>query len=506
MDSTTIVPYVAVALASCASAISFVLLSGKHRQVDSFQIRRRGGPWSVGKFSAKSVQWIITMLVLAPALTAQINQQPDTQTGDFIYKMPDGWKQVPNGALVTLVAPSAAPGTATTIVLGTYGMVTDLQTSFTRAWDVVQKQYHAQQVGNVVSQRLPGGNDAMAVSATTTDGSGRQWAALFLLVGNGNRSEMVLFVTDDLQQQSYATSMNALAAFLASLRFTPAGLGPGGVPGYANLLGNAGGALSPSGSVAQSVASYPVPMAVGPGRLAGIYRATAWDGGASADALDIFDSAKKTPDYAFLTFFPDGRVKKGLIGGGFDGYQDESTFRHDVANGGNIAAKWGIYQIYGGGGRIVFADARLAGQQLIYGLRGETWNFIRGPASLQIQGVTYSLLDSGNGMKLEGIYKPSGDAAQPGIQFTRDGQFVDEGILDSHTGMAIGMVGGGVGIGYGFSSPHAGHGTYRISDYGLQLHYANGQAPNALLFIEPGSSRDNPDVLYINNVKYQRVR
>lgn len=60
--------------------------------------------------------------------------------------------------------------------------------------------------------------------------------------------------------------------------------------------------------------------------------------------------------------------------------------------------------------------------------------------------------------------------------------------------------------GYGLSSPHAGRGTYRISDYGLQLNYANGQAPNSLFFIESGQSRDNPNVLYVNNVKYQRVR
>jgi hypothetical protein len=450
--------------------------------------------------------WIIAILVLVPAMSAQGHLETDTKAGDFIFKMPAGWKQLQSGNGVALVAPSAAPGTSTTIVLGTFGIVTDLQTSFTRAWDVVQKQYHAQQSGQIVSQRLPGGNDAMAVCATAADESGKQSVALFMLARNGDRSEMVLFVTNDLQPEAYAASNRELIAFLASLRFEPAGPGAGGAAGNAGWTASAGGAVPRSGSLLQPAASNPVAMPAGPGRLAGIYRAATPPGIDPTSSLDIFDPARNTPEFSYLTFFPDGRVKKGLIGLGFSEFQDESQFRHDIANGGNIAAKWGIYQIAGAGGRIVFADARLAGQQLVYGLRGETWTFTQAPGSLQIQGVTYTLLDSGNGMTLEGTYKPSGDQNQPGIQFTRDGQFVDEGILDSHTSTAIGVVGGGVGIGYGFSSPHAGRGRYRISNYGLQMNYANSQAPNSLFFIEPGTPRDNPGVLYIDNVKYQRVR
>jgi hypothetical protein len=72
-----------------------------------------------------------------------------------------------------------------------------------------------------------------------------------------------------------------------------------------------------------------------------------------------------------------------------------------------------------------------AGQQLIYGLRGEVWSLAQFPDRLQAQSDAYYLLDSGNGLRLDGTYKPSGDAMQPGITFTRDGQFIDEGILDS---------------------------------------------------------------------------
>lgn len=243
----------------------------------------------------------------------------------------------------------------------------------------------------------------------------------------------------------------------------------------------------------------------GPVSLFGIYRAPAKEGTDPTVALDIFDPAKKTPRYSFLTFFRDGRVKKGLITVGLDEYIDESQMRHDIAGGGNTAAQWGVYQISGNNGRIVFADGRLGGQQLVSGLRGEIWPIIVHPDRLEIRGADYVRLYGGNGMSLQGVYKPFGDTNAPGITFTQKGEFADEGILKSGTSMAVGVVGGGVAMGYGFNSPGPGRGTYNIVRYGLHLHYANGQAPDTLFFLESGETKENPQILYINNVKYQRV-
>jgi hypothetical protein len=65
---------------------------------------------------------------------------------------------------------------------------------------------------------------------------------------------------------------------------------------------------------------------------------------------------------------------------------------------------------------------------------------------------------------------------------------------------------GGGGVAYGFSSPKAGRGVYVISNCGLNLRYSNGVAPPTLFFLDPGTSPDDVKVLYINNVKYQRVK
>ena len=240
-------------------------------------------------------------------------------------------------------------------------------------------------------------------------------------------------------------------------------------------------------------------------RIFGIFRAHAKEGTDPTAGLDVFDPAKKTPRYSFLTFFLDGRVKKGLITLGLDEYIDESQMRHDIASGGNTAAQWGIYQISGNNGRILFADARAGGQQLVSGLRGEVWPIVVYPDKLEIRGDDYVRLYGGNGMSLEGAYKPFGDAKAPGITFTRDGEFVDEGILNSGSATAVGVVGGSVAVGYGFSSPGPGRGTYNIVKYGLHLHYANGKAPDTLFFLEAGEAKENPQILYINNVKYERA-
>jgi hypothetical protein len=218
--------------------------------------------------------------------------------------------------------------------------------------------------------------------------------------------------------------------------------------------------------------------------------------------LTISDPAKNSPNFVFLVFFPDGRVKKGLIGTGLEDFISESSMRLDISSGGNFAAQWGLYQLSNGQGAIRFASP-VGGQQLVSGLSGPVWSISQSPDTIRTNDRTYVRLDGGgNGaLKLDGIYKPGGDTTQPGIKFTPDGQFIDQGILDNGTGMAIAMG----GIAYGFDSPKAGRGTYIISVYGLHLNYTNGKQPEPLFFLEPGTPRSDVRTIYINNFRYQRV-
>jgi hypothetical protein len=230
--------------------------------------------------------------------------------------------------------------------------------------------------------------------------------------------------------------------------------------------------------------------------LSGIYRAAT---DSCADQLALSDESSKTPGYCYLTFFADGLVRKGLPESGLEGFIEDSAARLDTASGvpskrGGLIYIWGKYQISGDQGQLQWLDRNAPGPEL------DTINVKQYPKKVEIHGDTYVLLQSGNGLKLNGTYKPFGDPKEKGIKFTSDGEFVDEGILNyGATAVAVGNVA------VGFEPPNGGRGEYGIENYTLTLNYASS-SPSALFYLEPGESKTNVTVLYINNVKYKRVK
>lgn len=88
----------------------------------------------------------------------------------------------------------------------------------------------------------------------------------------------------------------------------------------------------------------------------------------------------------------------------------------------------------------------------------------------------------------------SGPVGHDQWRLSRGGKFIDEGILNTGTSTAMAVSGGGVTMGYGFSSPGPGRGAYDIAKYGLHLNYSNGKAPDSLFFLEAGESKDNRSI------------
>ena len=118
-------------------------------------------------------------------------------------------------------------GTTTSMMLATCDiLVQDLRTSFGKVWEVLLKSYRIEEAGQVIAQRLPCGNDAVAISAVASDNTGKRWAASLVMAQSGNRSEVILFTSDDLQPQALAASKTALSAFLANLHFRSGEPGP----------------------------------------------------------------------------------------------------------------------------------------------------------------------------------------------------------------------------------------------------------------------------------------
>lgn len=471
---------------------------------------------------------LILAFFLPEGLSSQ-NTGAETQIGDFHFNMPAGWTQSQSGNAGMLTAPPGTPGKVTVIMLSTSPLEGNLQTTYDKQLEELQKSFRVQPTGEPITRELPGGYKALTVGAVLTDPRGAQLAALYVLARNSDRAEGLLFLSNDSDAKALAAHKAALESVLMSLKFSPEesasseprkvapkntpdpgkafSLPPGVLPpdleGSASRPGGANLSAEPASADPPAKAVSTTPG--GPPRFNGIFRAPAKNGEDPTQNLTVSDIAANTPRFKFLVFFSDGRVKRGLIQSGFGQEISESSMRLDISSGGKFATQWGMYQLAGGHGRIQFASA-IGGQQLVSGLRGEIFGIVEYPDHLEVNGETYHRLECPNGLTLDGTYKPFGDAKQPGIRFTLDGEFIDQGILDTHTGMAIGLAGGGVGIAYGFSSPKAGRGAYSISGCGLHLHYANGVAPSPVFFLEPGTALNDIRVLHIANVKYHRVQ
>lgn len=473
------------------------------------------------------------LIFLPPqALSPQNNAGSETQIGDFHFNMPAGWTQSPsqNSNAGVLNAPATTPGKVTVIMLSTSPLETNLKVTYEKQLAELQKSFRVQPSAEPVTRQLPAGYNALTVGAVLTDSRGAQLAAVYVLARNGNRAEGLLFLTNDSEPSALAAHKAALESVLLSLRFPPQESASDSQPNSArkkepdaaaelslppslvppDLEDSSSGSPARSGGSSDPASADPPrkPLSTtpgGPARFSAIFRAPAKNGEDPTENLTVSDIAANTPRFKFLVFFSDGRVKRGLIQSGFSQEIAESSMRLDISSGGKFAMQWGMYQFAGGHGRVQFASA-IGGQQLVSGLRGEIANVVEYPDHLEVNGEIYHRLECPNGLTLDGTYKPFGDAKQPGIRFTPDGEFIDQGILDTHSGTAIGLAGGGVGIAYGFSSPKAGRGTYSISGYGLHLRYANGVAPSPVFFLEPGASPNDVRVLHIANVKYHRVQ
>jgi len=465
----------------------------------------------------------VLLLALVQVLSAQQNQNTTTQVGDLLFTMPAGWTQLQNGAGIT--APPTEVGKVTLIMFSATPLQGDLKAAYQQQLAEMQKTANVQPISEPAIQQMQGGFPALMVPGVLTEPNGLQFVMLYVLAQNGTKGESLLFVTNDTDQNMMTLHKAALTIILTTLRFSGSQaaspgevMARGGTSGAANSLmpstpnATLRGASNPAFMAASGGSSRDAMPAMGlsttpggPPRFTGILRAAARNGEDPTANLAIGDPAGNSPGYKFLVFFDDGRVKRGLIHQGFGETFAEPSMRHDIASGGKFAMQWGIYQFGGGSGRIQFASA-IGGQQLVSGLRGEIWNVVEYPDHLVVNGETYLQLPCPPGLKLSGTFKPFGDVNQRGITFTPDGQFIDEGIFDTGTSMAVGMVGGGIGMAYGFSSPKAGRGVYNVSNYGLNLRYASSVNPVPVFFIEPESSPNDVRTIYISNVKYQRVQ
>lgn len=214
--------------------------------------------------------------------------------------------------------------------------------------------------------------------------------------------------------------------------------------------------------------------------------------------VGVFRATVQPNQYAYLTFFPDGRVRRSYPGEGLDGWDDAYWMNLDMRSG--IASKiltWGTYSISGSQAQIVFTNR-------------DTWtvDISRFPQWISTQGAMFYILDPGSGMVLNGTYRSvNGDAL---IRFAPDGSLVEQGLVAN-------CVNGGPHVSYGGAVPSVNSGSqlclnqpvagrYTIGYYTLHLGFADGTKPSFAFWGEPNQDRANMRTIYINNIRYDQVQ
>lgn len=196
----------------------------------------------------------------------------------------------------------------------------------------------------------------------------------------------------------------------------------------------------------------------------------------------------------FLAFFPDGHVMRGAPDGGLAGYNAAYQMNLDIRSG--IPAKvwrWGIYHVSGSQGRIDF----VSGDPVMIDLKSY-------PQAVEAVGLTYMLLDPGDGLSLQGTYRSTKDDSA--ISFL-------PGSMMNQQGIVANCVSGGPHFSYGGRVPSMSSGpqlcldrplagAYRLGSYTIQFVLPDSTTPTYSFWADLTQNRVNPPAIYISGVKF----
>lgn len=233
-----------------------------------------------------------------------------------------------------------------------------------------------------------------------------------------------------------------------------------------------------------------VPRAPGRGGLSGIYQGMKRQLVAPGPGSPVAGGVTWTPGRDWMTFFPDGRVFLAIPEQGLAAPFD---WEGECAAG---PAWCATYTVRGDEVRIRW----LTGEEKVLrrGADGTLWTGDR---------LNYDRFDPLDGRRLEGRYiipwkQPYRTVA---IQFTRDGRFSEQNLLDNigwrtlekHRDPAVAAE---------LAVPQ-GSGTYTLGGNTLELRYTDGRVARIAIYIFPEELRKPvPDEIYIHAHDFRRVR
>jgi hypothetical protein len=138
---------------------------------------------------------LFVLIVPTSALLAQ-SVPADTQTGNFLYKMPTGWNPVQKGDTTIIYAPSLPQGKVAYIALAADNLDGNLRNSFNELWGGFRNSYRILQGGETAPLKARNGYDAFYTTAAAADRNGQRWSVYVMGAQYKNRIQTVMFMSN----------------------------------------------------------------------------------------------------------------------------------------------------------------------------------------------------------------------------------------------------------------------------------------------------------------------
>jgi hypothetical protein len=408
---------------------------------------------------------------LLGATASLLAQVPEASAGDFLFQMPPGWNRVERGASVLLVPPAVPQGSiAYLALLPPQEWPGDPRSLSDAIWMGLRASYRQLSGSPVQVQRTHHGFDLASSSGMLVDPQGTTWLMVVFAAQNAGRGESAVYMSS--APQLFQLHLPGIETLVASLHF---------IPPPAPALGAAAGAPAantthePAASATAAAEAGRPLAASGPVLKPGVY--------------EVSEFNPEAQNQWWVALLPDGAFYEGLPALGLDGLNASAEMK-------KRDSLWGQYRPDANGGAVVFPGSGPGDTPIVWqvrpGLQGST-----------INGAHYKLLDPGDGARLDGMFRRGDEDVFPahahqGIRLTREGRFIDEGVLKAAN----------FSLGAGNQEVRddgvPGSGTYRVMNYTIELRYDDGRVKRCSFYLDPQASRTEARQFYLNIYRFVR--
>jgi hypothetical protein len=389
-------------------------------------------------------------------MVALLNAQEPARMGNQIFRIPPGWARAdsPAGAVI---APAAEPKDSVVLLLSGRPLNGDFRAAFDQMVAAINGNLRPLAPGQVQGRHISDGVDLLADTLEFQAPNHSHFKRFYLAASVRGRFESVIYSAATVALfQRYWPVVNQFVS-----TWTFASLASQASPSAESSAEPPPRAADPPPAPTAEAAPRTAAAAATSGPLDGIYS------GYKFIYATVVCAVQRKAVNDYFSFFPDGSVFWGLPQTGLAGF--------DMARACQGKVEFcGTYQ--------------MNGDQLLISLNRGTYRQAgsRNAAGLQIEDRQYTL--EGDPSKsaahvLDGVFvradaRPGEDLARHFIRFTRDGQFVDQGIVTS-------VVSADISTGSPRFERPAGAGTYRLAPYTLILRYQDGYVRQLGVTIKP---------------------